>query len=396
MSQYSKEPEQSGTAGSYGSGTGNLPPTRPHRRRRRRFAIIAALIAILLIILLLLFFFPRPTATVTLTPASKALSGSVTGSYAPRVLSSAQQDSKSGVPMKPGTQAFGTLTFKNYTPSWVTIPKGTVVTNVTGQQTVTETTLNVPPDPILPGIASVSARAVKVGKSGNIPAMSIDKLYAPGIYVLNTSAFSGGQDDQPGNTVQQSDIDRVAKLQMDLLVPQALTALQKQLNEGEQLVKPNPTCSSPVVTSNPGVGASAAQFTVNVSLTCSDSAYNPQTVPSQEEDMLKQQAIQLLNPGPAFIPVGTIAIKIGQEAPEMDGNIHVQATANGTWQYQFSAAQKLDMAKHIARETIGDAKAWLLQQSGVAGASISVSGPIIDLSAHNIVPDDLRAITING
>ena len=112
--------------------------------------------------------------------------------------------------------------------------------------------------------------------------------------------------------------------------------------------------------------------------------------------MLKQQAIQLLNPGPAFIPVGTIAIKIGQEAPEMDGNIHVQATANGTWQYQFSAAQKLDMAKHIARETIGDAKAWLLQQSGVAGASISVSGPIIDLSAHNIVPDDLRAITING
>ena len=38
----------------------------------------------------------------------------------------------------------------------------------------------------------------------------------------------------------------------------------------------------------------------------------------------------------------------------------------------------------------------LLQQPGVAGVSISVSGPIIDLSGHNIVPDDLRAITING
>jgi P pilus assembly chaperone PapD len=396
MSQYSKESEQIGTTGSYGPGTGNLPQTRPHRRRRRRFAIIAALIGILLIVLLLLFFFPRPTATVTLTPASKTLSAPVTGSYAPRGLSSVQQGSGSGNVIKPGTQANGTLTFKNYTPYWVTIPGGTVVVNVTGQQVVTEKTIQVPPDPIIPGIASVSARAVKVGKNGNIAVLSINKLYAPDVYVLNTLAFSGGQDDQPGNTVQQSDIDRVAKLQVALLMPQALTALQKQLNEGEQLVKPNPTCDSPVVTSNPAVGANAAQFTVSVSLTCTDAAYNPQTIPSQEEDVLKQQAIQLLNPGPTYIPVGAIALKVGQETPQTDGNIHVLATANGTWNYQFSAAQKLDMAKHIARETTSDAKAWLSQQTGVAAVSISVSGPIIDLSGHNVVPDDLNAITING
>src|SRR5436190_14195516 len=139
MSHYSDEPAQSGTAGSYGPGTGNLPPKEQHRRRR--LGILAALIAILLIILVLFFFFPRPTATVTLTPASKTLSNSVTISVATRELSSAQQGSQMGVPTgrsKPGTHATGILTFKNYTPYWVKIPKGTTVTNVTGQQVVTD------------------------------------------------------------------------------------------------------------------------------------------------------------------------------------------------------------------------------------------------------------------
>jgi hypothetical protein len=397
MSQYSKEPDQSGTAGSYGPGTGNLPPTGQYRRRqRRRLAIIAALIAILLIILVLLFF-PRPTATVTLTPVSKALSGSVTGSYTPRVLSSAQQGSRSGDLIKLGTKAGGTLTFKNWNPYEVTIPKGTTVTNVTGQQVVTDEDIVVPPDPIIPGIASGPAHAVKAGKSGNITAVSINTSCCfAGISVFNTSAFSGGLDDQPGNTVQQSDIDRLTKFQVPLLIQQALTGFQKQLSPGEQLVKPIPTCSSPGVTSNPEVGVSATKVTVSVSLTCSDSAYNPQTVPSQAEDLLKQQAIQLLHPDPAFIPVGTIVIKIGQETPEKDGNIHVQATASGIVKYQFSDAQKMDMAKLIARKTASEAKALLLQQPGVAAVSITISSPILDLSGHDMVPDDLGAITING
>ena len=92
MSQYSDESAPSSTAGSYGPGTGYPPPTRP----RRRLGIIAGLILLLSIILVLLFFFPRPTAAVTLTPISKTLSGSVMGSYGPRELSSAQQDSGSG------------------------------------------------------------------------------------------------------------------------------------------------------------------------------------------------------------------------------------------------------------------------------------------------------------
>ena len=397
LSQYSNEPAQSGTAGSYGPAMGKLPPTPPTRPRRwHRRTIIATLIAILLIILVLLFFFPRPKAIVTLTPVSKTLSGPVKGSYSPRELSSPQQGTGQGFSHKPGTQAYGMLTFKNYTSFWVTISRGTIVTNVTGQQVVTEKTIHVPPDPIIPGIASVSAHAVKVGKSGNIPAMSVNKPYSHGISVLNESAFSGGVDDQAAASVQQSDIDRVANPLMAKLIQKALGDLQSQLKPGEQLVKASPPCSSPAVSSNPALGVSATKFTVNVSLTCSDSAFNPQTVPPQEENKLKQEAIQQLTPGPGFIPVGTIAIKVEQETPDKNGEIDLLVTASGTWKYQFSADIKLKMAKHIARETVGDAKTWLLQQTGVAAASISVTGPIIDLSGHNIVPDDLRAITING
>src|SRR5256886_4997139 len=163
--------EQSGTVGSYGPGTGNLPPTR--RRRRRLLGIIAGLIAILLIILLL-FFFPRPAATVTLTPASKTLNNSFMIPIAARMLSSAQQGSQTGA-TKPGMPAKGMLTFKNWNPYKVTIPKGTAVTDVTGQQVVTDNDVLVPPDPITPGIASVTAHAVKDGKSGNIQVMSINK-----------------------------------------------------------------------------------------------------------------------------------------------------------------------------------------------------------------------------
>ena len=393
MSQYSNEPAQSGTAGSYGPGTGYPPPTRP-RRPRRRLGIIAALILLLLIILVLLFFFPRPAAAVTLTPVSKTLSGSVIGNYGPRELSSPQQDSGSGVPIKPGTHATGMLTFKNYTPNWVKIPQGTAVTNVTGEQVVTDEDIFVMPDPIIPGIASGSAHAVKVGEGGNIHAMSIDKSCClAGIFVLNASDFSGGVDDKVGNTVQQSDIDRIAKPLVAPLKQKALSDLH--LKPGEQFVNA-PVCSRPTVTSNPGVGASTAKFTVNVSLTCSDSAYNPLTVPPSTEDMLKQKAIQQLNPGPGFVLVGNIAIKVDKETPRKDGMIDVKATASGTWKFKFTADQKLNMAKLIARKTIGDAKALVLQQLGVANASISVSGPIIDLGGHNMLPDDLRAITING
>lgn len=396
MSQFSYEPGQGGTAGSYGPATGNLPPTRSHRRRRL-LGIIIALILILLIIFILLFFFPRPTATVTLTPVSKTLSDSLTVSVPAHQVSSTQQGSQMGVSTgspKPGTHATGLLTFQNSTFSWVTIAAGTSVTNNTGQQVVTDTAVNVPPDPSIPGVASVSAHAVNIGSSGNIQAMSINKECCfPGIFVLNESAFSGGLDSQTMNTVQQSDIDSIVHPLEASLIQKAQNDLRMHLTSGENLVNATPQCS-PSVASNPGVGESAAKFTVTVSVTCSDSAYNPQTALSQAKDQLKQQAAQQL--GPSFMLVGNIATKVEKATEGKNGNVDVLVSAKGTWKYQFTPARKLDMAKHIARATLGDAKSWLLRQEGVTAVSISISGPIINLGENNRLPDDLRAVTING
>jgi hypothetical protein len=350
-----------------------------------------------LILLILLFFFPRPTATVTLTPTSQKLNNSLTASIPTRNLSSSEQDAKTGVSTgqpKPGTHATGTLTFQNHTPNWVTIPEGTSVTNNNGQQVVTDAALDVPPDPpAIPGIASVSAHAVKIGKDGNIPAMSINTSYAPNITVLNESAFSGGTDSQTAHTVQQSDIDSVTKDLQTSLTRKAQGNIQKQLTSGEKLVTPAPQCSLTNVTANPAVGESATNFTVTVSLACSDAAYNPQTARSQAENQLKQTATQRV---PGFILAGTITTTVDQITPGQNGNVDVHVSASGTWKYHFTASQKSDMAKHIARQTKADALAWLSKRPGVTHVSISITGPIIDLTGGNRLPDDVRAITING
>jgi hypothetical protein len=393
MSQYGNEPGQTGPAGAYGSGTGSLPPTQ---LRRRLFGIVIVLIGILLIVLLL-FIFPRPTATVTLTPASKTLSNSETVSVVAHVLSSLQQGMQTGVPSgspAQGVHATGTLKFLNYTYSWVTIPAGTSVTSETGQQIVTDKTIRVPPDPIIPGVASVSAHAAKTGEDGNIPMMSIDKpCCVAGIFVLNESAYSGGLHDQKYPVMLQNDLNTAANALKTSLTQKALTDMQSQLKSGEQLATAISQCATNV-TSTPGVGGSAAKFTVNVSLTCSDSAYNPQMPLRYAEDMLRQKAAQQLDPG--FTLFGNITTRIEKVAQSEHGNVNVLVSAGGTWKYRFTAARKLDIAKHIARATIANAKTLLLQQIGVANASILISGPIIDLSGHNIIPDDLRTITING
>jgi hypothetical protein len=367
------------------------------RRRRRRLWIIIAIILLLIILLLLLFFFPRPTATVTLTPERHSLSTSRTESIEASNLSSQESGSQTGDssgPPKPGTQAMGTLTFQNYTPDPVTIPAGTSVTSSTGQEVVTDETITVPPDPIIPGVASASAHAVKVGTSGNIDAMSVNTTCcsSDNIKVFNESAFTGGTDNQTAHTVLQSDVDKVATSLEPSLTQKAQGDIQKQLNSGEKLVTTPPQCSTNVI-ANPAVGESADKFTATVSVSCSDAAYNPQTALSDVEDQLKHQAAQQF---PGFVLDGTITSKVDQATLGQDGIVDLQVSATGTWKYHFTDAVKLDMKKHIARETKSAARVWLLQQKGVADASISVTGPIIDLSGGNTLPDDLSAITING
>src|SRR5438876_4911376 len=359
MSQSNNGSGPLGAAGTYGARTrtGELPG----RRRQRLIGIILAVI-LLLLVLLLLFFFPRPTATVTLTPMSKALRNTSVIDVVARALNSTQQDAQTGIPSGPpaqGTHATGMLTFWNYTPSWVTIAARTQLTNAAGQQVVTDKDLRVPPDPIIPGIASVSAHALKVGKSGNIDAMSINKVCCfAGISVTNAAAYHGGRDAQKFPVVRQSDLDTVVNTLKTSLTQKALAAMRLQLKTDESLVNAEPQCKTKI-TSTPGVGASVATFTVTVALTCTDSAYNPQAAVQQAVALLKQQAAQQLDPG--FVLVGTIVSTIEKNVPGSHNHITVLVAVRGEWKYQFTTSQKQQMAQSITRKTVNAAKTLLLQ-----------------------------------
>jgi hypothetical protein len=387
MSQSGADSGQSGVAGTYGSGTGRFP-------RRGLLGIILAVI-LLLLLLLLLFFFPRPTATVTLTPMSRVLNDTIAVKLITHSVNAAQQDTQTGVPSGPpalGTHATGVLTFWNYTSSWVTIAAGTTVTNATGQQVATDKELRVPPDPIIPGVASVSAHAVKVGKSGNIAAMSINKACCfTGIVVANEALYSGGSDAQTLPIVRQSDLDTVANALKTALTQKVLTYIRSQLKTGEQLVSSEPQCNTKI-TALPAVGTSAAKFSVTVALACTDAAFNAQDAVQQAQDRLKQEATQQLAPG--FALVGTITATIQKVL--LGEPVTVLVAARGVWRYHFTAALKRAMAQRIVRKTVSNAKTLLLQQTGVADVAISVRGPIIDLGGGKVITDDVRAITING
>ena len=407
MSEYYDEPKQAPTSGlqSYstgnvavgGYGTNTLPAASSNQRRSRTIIIAAA--TFLLLILLLLFFFPRPIATIVLTPTSTTLNTSTTVSVLAHRLSSHQQDSKAGVPSGPiqqGTHATGALTFYNYTPNWITIPANTVITNNAGEKVVTDRALSIPPDPpLIPGVASVSAHAVNAGKSGNISTMSINgSCCTNGVTVSNQSAFSGGADGQKMHTVQQSDIDSITNdLKASLLV-KAQNDIRAHLLANETLVNAQLHCIPENVVSSPSLGTGATNFTVSLSLTCSAFAYNPQAAINAAQQQLQQQAAKKLDPG--FVLVNTIVATTKQATVNNNGTVNVLAEASGTWKYQFSAARKSEIAQHITRMTTDNAKAWLLQQTGVTQASVTVSGPIIHLFGNATLPDDLRSITING
>jgi len=331
-----------------------------------------------------------------LTPLSQKLSDSPTVNVATRQIFSTQQGSQTRVPTgqpKQGTHATGILTFENSTFSWVTIPAGTSVTSGTGEEIVTNMTLDIPPDPGTPGIASVPSHAIKIGRSGNIQAMSINQACCfVGILVLNKSAFSGGIDSQATPTVQQSDIDNIANPLETSLTQKALSGMQSYLTSDTHLLSSTFQCS-PKITSTPKIGESATNFTVDVLLTCSESVYSLQTVPLQAEVWLKQKAAQQL--GPSFIPVGTIETSIKRVTEDKNGNVDVLISAKGTWNYRFTAASKLEMVKYIARKTKNDAQSWLLRQTGIVGVSVSITGPIFIWRKNDTLPDDSGAITLN-
>jgi hypothetical protein len=348
-----------------------------------------------------------PQATVTITPASKALKhtytlAAVIGTPDPtqsqvkaRLLyaaSATQQETvnASGIARISAVQAVGTLNFYNSSPTPQTIPKGTVFVGASGVQVVNDDTVTVPAGaPPAEGTATSTAHAVTGGTPGNIPAFDLSHVSCcgdPGIIVQNESAFTGGRDAQTYSYVQQSDIDTAANALATRLTANTQATLMQQVKQGEQLVQP-PQCT-PNVTTDQSAGDHSSTVTVGTTVVCTGEVYDQCSAFSLAVNLLMTDPT--LNPGTSFVPVGHVVTTMQQATLGNKVAITLLVFTEGLWVYQFDQTQIHTLRHLIVGKSQDNAQSLLLKQQGVDKTSIHLYG-----GNGTTLPSDINQIRID-
>ena len=403
------------------NGTASLSKTH---RRKRVPAIILTAIALLLVaasvfyavvsinagspLAPLTFLQPKPTATVTLTPLSKDVKNTytiaiVTGqpdasqkqASGARIISDSQSQSRqvnaTGKDTTPATRATGTMTFSNATQD-VTIPAGEYILDANGISLIINSPVTLEANG--PAVI-VAAYASPAGSKGNVPAKDVNGNFcypdcnsgSAVFHVQNTAAFTGGQDPQNYVFVQQSDINNAAGQIKDSLASTARSALKSQIKASEQMV--GSISCKPTVSSNQKAGARVPDVTVSVTETCSVEVYDSQAAQVLAAKLLKDDLTALLGAG--YVIPGNVTTQVSSQpkvTKASQGTLSVNITADGTALYQFTNSEEQALAKLIAGKKIDDAHALLLTQTGVAQATIKITG-----NPANKLPADAGQIT---
>nr|BBH94794.1 hypothetical protein KTA_29930 [Thermogemmatispora argillosa] len=304
-------------------------------------------------------------------------------------LRQSRQVPASGHGVTPATRAEGILTFYNALPLPQSVPKGTILSDPSGVQVVTDQTAFLPAAaPPLESSASVPAHALQPGSKGNLPAFAFraSPCCANGITVQNPLAFSGGADPQPYTYVQQSDIDQASTALQTPLTAEAQRALQAQATANERFVG---TVQCPALTSaNQQAGDRAASVTVTVTVICSGEVYDQVGARVLAASLLTNDAAR--SPGPAYSLVGQIITSVVSVVPNprQPGLLTVHVQAEGIWAYRLDDQERLRLANLIKGKTRDQALTLLKRQAGIHSASIVLSGP------GSRLPDNAAAITI--
>ncbi|MEO8970270.1 MAG: VCBS domain-containing protein [Ktedonobacteraceae bacterium] len=391
-------------------GTGGIFRTQLRSSRRRW------LFALLILLLLLIVgggiytafsvFGTEVTATVTITPVRETLQqtftiSAVTGvpnlvqsQIDARFLSStpeSQSDTMaaSGHGILPATPAKGTLTFYNSLPAAQTLPVNTLVTDAKGIEVITDTPVVLPAAQLpVEGSASVAAHTINTGISSNILANDLNNVQCCGgnISVMNTSVFTGGQNQQMYSYIEQSDIDGAVSQLTGTLTQRAQVGVMGQILPGEQLI--GSIGCVPGVVSNHVAGDKATNVTVTVTETCSGEVYDQQQAHATASDLLTARAMK--NFGARYALVGNVTTTIIQAAlVNPSGKVAVQVKAGGVWAYRFSDSQKRQLAQLITGKSEKDAIAALATTDGIHGVTVQVNG-----GDGNTLPTDTKQITI--
>ena len=234
---------------------------------------------LLALFLVAIFVAPVATlaATVTLVPASKTLSTSLTVTalstgtpeqahkqVAAHVLSVSSPIQSQSVPTTgtghaPARVGEGMLTFYNAAPYSQTVAAGTLLTGNDGVEIVTAAPAVIPAgNPPIEGEATVPAHAAAIGPQGNIAPRDLNGLCClAGISVKNTAAFHGGQYAYDYPMVTQQDIDLAAGPLLAALTSVTQASLHAQVRPNERLA--GQVQCQPAVTLDHPVGSDASQ-----------------------------------------------------------------------------------------------------------------------------------------
>lgn len=348
------------------------------RQRRLPFSLRSAgmIGGILLLIALLAIFVPllfASTVTVTLIPRAKQEHVTTpvdANQIQARQLSAtapAQTNTGQVTGTLPATKAHGELLFLNNGSVNVTIPTMTF-TGKSGVKITFQGPLTVPA--INPPEATTTGFAVDAGAAGNIPAFDIlQYCCAPNnaIQVRNPNAFTGGQDAQPNDQIQQSDITAAANPLIASQTQSEQANLNGQMKSTERVVSGSNQCQ-PTVMPNAPAGTPAKTVTVTVSVTCTEQVYDAASAQTIAMRLLTQQAMQ--DVGTAYQLTGQVAVSV-----QMNGK-QLLLKAQGVWAYAFSAARLHQLAALISGKSQAAARSLLLQQPGIADVRFSTTGAL--------------------
>ncbi|HEV2661046.1 MAG TPA: hypothetical protein VGU68_10620, partial [Ktedonobacteraceae bacterium] len=282
--------------------------------------------------------------------------------------------------------AQGSLTFFNSLSVEQTVASGTVFT-VNGVRIANDGPANIPAANLpTTGFVSVGAHALTTGTAGNIGAGALNGSCCGNGIVVRNDTFTGGRDAVNYTFLQQSDVNgAISQGAKDNAKQNALADLQKQVRTGEQqtgATQCTPTTSVDQPVGDKGSNVSSANVTYLVK--CTATVYDYQGAQNIVQDLLKAKANA--NPGPNYVLVGAIQTSVTGQTTT--GNVlSLFFSAKGIWVYQFTDAQKLQLARSIAGKSVADAQNILNATPGVASARIDYSG-------GNTLPTDPNQISI--
>ncbi len=377
---------------------GHQTPWSPRHQRLFLAGLGSGLFLYLLaLVLVAVFVAPVVTlaATVTLVPASKTLSTSLTvtalatgtpeqarkqvAARLLEVISPTQRQTApaTGTGHAPARVGEGAVTFYNAAPYSQTVAAGTLLTGADGVEIFTDAPAVIPAgNPPIEGEVTVPAHATIIGPQGNIAPLDLNGLCCmAGVSVKNTTAFHDGQDAYDYPMVTQADINQAAGPLLAALTPATQDNLQAAVHPNERLA--GPVACQPTVTPDHLVGSDASQVTVSVSVTCHAQVYDHKAVVRLVTTVLRQQATMTLGIGYALR--GTISTTITQAgiAPHAKpGTLTLLVTGESVWVYQMSTAEQARLTKLIVGLSRQAAVQVLQQQEAghLAGIHIQITG----------------------